>query len=138
MPELNWIFIILAAIVPIVFGAIWYSEGVSQLITGEKSKGRSHPAPAYMLCFLLSIPIAVMISILMSTHEAVDHNPAHIAFHGAMLAAFVVMPVLFIHFTFEGDRSIRNMIYHILYWVITFGIMGAIVGASFPANSVSL
>ena len=129
MPEFNWIFIGVAALVPLLFGALWYSATVSEIVAGEKPEGRTHPTVAYVLCYVAGIPISMFLSALMSTHAEMHQVPSHIAFHGSALAVFVVLPVLLVHFLFEGDRSWRNMIYHILYWVISFGIMGAVIGA---------
>lgn len=129
MPDTNWIAVVVAAFVPVTFGALWYQKGVSALIAGENVGTRKHGFGLYIISILVSVMTAFFISLLMSGHPAEEQNLIHGLFHGAMLTVFAILPAMLIHFMFEGDRSIRNIIYHILFWVICTGIMGAIIGA---------
>lgn len=129
MPELNWIAIIVSAFVPILFGAFWYHPQVSEVLSGQNLRRSKYSLTIYMISVLLPVMTGFFIALLMSAHSAEEQNLTHGAFHGALLAVFVTVPAMTIHFMFEGDRSVRNMIYHIFYWIICTGIMGAIIGA---------
>ena len=129
MPELNWLAIVAAAFVPILFGALWYHPKVSSAISGQPSRKNHQNAVIYIISVVLPIMTGFFIALLMAAHPVDEQNLVHGAFHGALLSVFVTLPALVIHFMFEGDRSARNMLYHILYWIISTGIMGAIIGA---------
>lgn len=50
----------------------------------------------------------------------------HGAFHGILYALFFAMPVLGINALFER-RTLKYIFIHVLYWAITFAIMGGII-----------
>jgi hypothetical protein len=129
MPDINWIAVIVAAFVPIGFGALWYQKAVSSIVAGENVGTRRHGVALYVISVLASVMTASFIALLMGGHPIEEQNLQHGILHGSMLTVFVILPAMLIHFMFEGDRSPRNMLYHILFWVITTGIMGAIIGA---------
>lgn len=129
MVTFNWPAILGSAAIPLFFGALWYSNQVFELITGEKSGNRKHPPLVFIMCYVLGIPMAMMLTAIMSTHEVVDQHAMHGFFHGVMAGTFLILPAFTIHFMFEGDRTVRNMIFHILYWLISLGLIGLIVFA---------
>ncbi len=52
----------------------------------------------------------------------------HGAAHGAILSVFLVMPIFITNGLFE-QKSWKNMLINIGYWLITLAIMGGIVDA---------
>ncbi len=77
----------------------------------------------------MGIPIAYTLNAFYLAHEVHEQIWTHGAIHGTLLGLFVSTPVLAVHFAFEGDRSMRNSLYHIVYWIISIGLIGAVVFA---------
>ena len=97
-------------------------------MTGENPGSRKHKPLTYVLCVVFSIPLAMIIGGIMIGHGAEEQTAIHGGQHGVLLGLFAILPVMLIHFSFEGDRTIRNMMYHILYWVLSLGLMGLVIG----------
>ena len=143
---LNWIAIIVAALVPTALGYLWYGPimGKQWMATTGKTEEwyrEQGNMPMIMgVSFVLSIVLAFAIKIfILTTHgdhiEGCDveglgsHNTfGHGLLHGAMYSAFWLIPVLVINGMFER-RGPKNYWIHIVYWVLACGIMGGIVDA---------
>lgn len=119
--------ILAGGLVPLIFGALWYSKPVYSAIEGTTPKGIRHTPVIYFISFVVSCLITSFIYMLMKSHSIEEQTLSHSLFHGASLSIFTIGPALLVHFMFEGDRSVRNMIYHILYWVITTALIGIVV-----------
>lgn len=130
MSVFNWTAILASSLFPLLVGAIWYRPFVEKIITGSHPSNKSHPISAFVLCLILSIPVAGFISLILSAHPAELVTIPHGAFHGATLLLFTAAPAFLIHFYFEG-KTMRYAIYHILYWVISGGVMGAVSASLF-------
>jgi hypothetical protein len=126
MVTFNWPAILVSAIFPLLFGAIWYSAPIAKLFTSYKGEHKHKPI-VYIICYLAGIPLAMVLTGIMSAHDLADQHAVHGLLHGSMLGVFAVLPVLLVHFLFEGDRSVSNMVYHILYWIISIGLIGTLV-----------
>ena len=98
-------------------------------LSGDKSSNRKHSSIVYVLCYILGIPLALFMTGICGLHDVVDQNAVHGLFHGTMASLFVMMPALAVHFMFEGDRSVRNMLYHIAFWVFSMALIGCIIFA---------
>lgn len=129
MDSFNWTAVLLSSFLPLVFGGIWYAKPIFESITGEKSADRKHPSWVYVLCYFMAIPLALMMSAFYQMHDASEQVWSHGALHGTMLGLFVAVPVLSVHFSFEGDRGWRNALYHMIYWIISIGLVGSVVFA---------
>ena len=129
MVEIYWPAVLISALSPLVFGAIWYSRPVFKIFNGFEWRNRKHSIWVYVVCYVMGIPLAMMMSGFLSTHPVEEQYATHGLFHGIMLGLFVVLPVFLVHFLFEGDRSTRNILYHVVYWIISIGIIGFIIFA---------
>lgn len=132
MSPFNWTAILISSLLPLLVGAIWYVPALEKLFVGSAPEKRKHPMMSYILCVILSIPIASFVSILMSAHPASDVSISHGIFHGVILAAFTIAPAFIVHFYFEG-KSLRYSFYHVIYWIISGGAIGAVVAYFFLA-----
>lgn len=132
--EVNWISIVLSAITPMVVGFIWYHQKVMGTawmhavgMTEEKAKEANMG-----LVFGISFVMSVLLTFFLlgfnngpGQEEAFD-TFGHGAFHGAIVALFVAMPLFVTNGLFE-QHSWKLMFIHVGYWVITLTIMGGIV-----------
>lgn len=101
----------------------------------------------YVLSFMLSIALSALVIHQSGVNSlVVDGTPAmqdmakslinevglryntfkHGALHGVIAAIFFALPVLGINALFER-RSAKYILIHLGYWVITLGLMGAII-----------
>ena len=125
---INWLAVIVSAALPLIFGYIWYSAPVAKLFKSYKGDHKHHPG-VFVACYVMGIPLAILMSRVYSLHDVTYQVLSHGLFHGIMSGALVIAPVMFVHFLFEGERSLSNMVYHILYYVISLGLIGGAIFA---------
>ncbi len=136
---MNWIAILVGAIVPMVLGFIWYNPktfgtawmdamGMSEEERNEK------PNPMIMVGALL---LAAVISFGLSryaghTEEGMSQF-VHGMYHGLMPALFIAVPVLISNSLFE-KRSTKHILINAAYWIVALALMGGTVYALTPAS----
>ena len=142
MPELNYISIIVAALIPNILGAIYYgpllgNQWLSSLnFTSEDMKGRNEPliyGSALLLSFIVSFFLKFIIEM---THKGVGdkgelvfgsfHTFPHGAMHGAGLAIGLVIPIIICLGLFQKTKA-SNIFINCLFWLLCFAIMGGIL-----------
>jgi hypothetical protein len=137
--DTNWLALVLAAASSLVVGFVYYNPKVlgtawmkESGITEEKAKDGNMP-----LIFGLSLIFAFVIS--MHLNYVVGHGDAeygtfgHGAFHGALIALFVGIPILCTNALYE-QRSWKYMLINAGYWLITLAVMGGILSKMLPAQ----
>lgn len=143
MPEYNFLAIAVAALVPMVMGFLYY--GVlfekpwldSLGYTKEYAEG-GNPAIKYGLALLMAFIVAFYLktNIELTHKDVVDgnlilgsfHTFKHGALHGAMTSLLGVIPVIVSLGLFQRNTG-KNIMLNVLYWIITFAIMGGILDA---------
>ena len=142
MPELNFIAIIVAALVPNAFGALYYGPllGAKWLdslgFSEEDMKGRNE-ALIYGSALLLSLIVSFFIKFLMELiHKdlgangelvfASFHNFGHGALHGAGLAIGLVLPIIICLGLFQKAKG-SNILINCGFWLLCFALMGGIL-----------
>ena len=141
--QINWIALVVAAILPLVTGFIWYHPKVLGTawmketgMTEEKAK-TMNPGKTYglavIMAFLLALFIWPMVFLGGAPPDDLHGTEAfltfkHGALHGSMLALFVVLPVFAINSLFEM-KSFKYVAINVGYWVVTMALMGGIVNA---------
>ena len=142
MPEINYIAIIVAGLVPNMIGAIYYGPlfGKKWLdslgFTEEDLKGRKEVL-IYGSAFVLSTITAFFMKFLIElTHKELNasgelilgsfHSFKHGAFHGFFLAVGLVLPVIICLGMFQKQKS-SNILINSIYWVLCYAIMGGIL-----------
>lgn len=153
--EINFLAVLVSAIVPLIIGAIWYSPKVfgtawikASGMTEEKMKS-GNMAVIFGVTFVLSVLLAMSVNGMVVHQVAATQlaftNPdadsfkafmeefgnlhrsfGHGALHGAIGAIFFVLPVIGINALFER-RGWKYILIHVGYWTITLTIMGAIL-----------
>lgn len=153
--ELNVLAIVVAAIVPLFVGAIWYNPKVfgntwmkASGMTEEKIKSGNIAVifgVTLVLSFMLAFSVNGMVIHQIAAEQLAFTNPdseafkafmeefgnvhrsyGHGALHGAIGALFFVLPVLGINALFER-KSGKYIFINVAYWVVTLAIMGAIL-----------
>jgi hypothetical protein len=153
--ELNFLAIVVAAIVPLIVGAIWYNPKVFGTVwmkasgmTEEKMKGANMGiifGVTLVLSVLLAFSVNGMVIHQVAASQLAFTNPdaesykafmeefgnmhrnyGHGALHGAIGALFFALPVLGINALFER-KGWKYILVNVGFWVVTLAIMGAIL-----------
>lgn len=154
--EFNFLAILVAAIVPIFIGFLWYNPilfGNAWMreaeMTEQKMKS-GNMALIFGLTLLLSFILAFFLQNL-TTHQMgafalaqgeLGETPTYLAFmeefgnefrtfkhgalHGVLAGVFLFFPVIAINGMFER-KSWKYIFINAGYWVVSLGIMGAII-----------
>lgn len=155
MEFMNIYAILVAAIVPIILGFIWYNPKVFGIawmrasgMTEEKMKKGNMPV-IFIVSLILSVLLAFSVNGMtihqVSATQLAYTNPdaesflafinefksahrtfGHGALHGAFAGIFFVLPILGINGMFER-QSWKHIFINVGYWTVCLAIMGAIV-----------
>lgn len=140
--SINWLAILVSALIPLVIGAIWYNPKVfgtawmqATGITEDKIKTAS-PAKAYSVAVLLSVLLSfyLYMNVLTGGPDEMRHGQEifmtfkHGAVHGAFLGIFVALPVLATNAIFEM-KSAKYIFINVFYWIVSLTLMGGALNA---------
>ncbi|MGB6269055.1 MAG: DUF1761 domain-containing protein [Olleya sp.] len=154
--EMNYLAILVAAIVPMILGFLWYNPKLfgntwmrEAEMTEEKMKG-GNMAVIFGVSILLSILLSFF-TMLLVIHETgvfgmtegqMDGETTkaflvewagkyrsfkHGALHGGMAGVFFVLPIVAINALFER-KSWKYIFINAGYWIVALAIMGSIIG----------
>lgn len=141
---LNWIPIIVGALVPMFIGAIYYGPlfgkpWMESLGFTEEDLKKANMAVIYGLALFLSFLLSMFTDIFLEiTHKDISdsgelifashHTFGHGTFHGFFLGIFVAIPVLVTNSLFER-RSAKNILINVGYWLLTISLLGGLLDA---------
>lgn len=154
--EFNYLAVLVASIVPILIGFLWYNPktfGTAWMrhaeMTEEKMKS-ANMAVVFGVTLLLSFVLAFILPSItvhqMGAFSLVQGDlgiqPSyeafiaeykdefrtfkHGAFHGVIAGIFIILPIIGINGLFER-KSWKYIFINAGYWIVTLAIMGAIV-----------
>ena len=136
MGSINWLSVIIAALIPMVMGFIWYHKAVfgkawmdSIGMTEEKAKNANMP-----VVFGVSLVMSVLLALFMILNtnspgqEGEYDRFTHGALHGVIVGLFVSMPIMVTNSLFE-QRSFKHMLINVAYWIVTIALIGGVVDA---------
>jgi hypothetical protein len=139
MEKVNFLSLVLASLVPMVVGFIYYHKALfgkawmeSIGMTDEKQKSANMP-----VMMAVSLVMSFLIAFFMmqfcngAGQEGVNgefDTFKHGALHGIIVSLFLIIPVVISNGLFE-QKSWKNILINGLYWMITLAIMGGIVDA---------
>ena len=136
MPQPNWLAIVIAALIPMIIGFIYYHKAVfgkawmnSLGITEADLKGGNMG-----IIFGISLLMSFMMSMFLLGNvdglgqEGKYDTFQHGAMHGLILAIMIAVPVLVTNGLFER-KNFKNLAINALYWIITFTLMGGVLDA---------
>ena len=121
--ELNWLGITLAALVPLVIGAIWYHPKAFGTIWmkglgyTEEDLRKGSIAATFGVTFLMSFTLAYYFAMRYHGHGEESSVLAHAAYHGMMTFGYIGMPVLVTNLLFER-RSWNFILLNVAYWFL--------------------
>mgnify|MGYP003899758655 FL=1 len=135
--SMNWLAILVSALIPLVIGAIWYHPKVfgtawmhTTGITEDKIKNIS-PVKAYIAAILLSVVLSfyLYLNVMIGGPDEMRHGQEpfmtfkHGAVHGVFLGIFVALPVLATNAIFEM-KSTKYICINVFYWIVSLALMG--------------
>lgn len=139
---MNWLAIIVATLVPMVMGALYYGPLFEKTwldslgYTKKDFEGRNDAVIyglALLMAFLVSWSLKMLIELV---HKDVNssgeliyasfHTFGHGAFHGALIAATTVIPVI-VSLSLFQKNSAKNILLNVGFWLICFTLMGGII-----------
>ncbi len=131
---MEFIQLIIAAIIPMVMGFFWYGPLLfknawmkSVGMTEEKAKESNMPI-IFGLSFIMALLLAFFVSHLVRHDPAGLHPFVHGLLHGSMIGIFAAVPVLVTNSLFE-QKSVSNMLINAGYWILTIALMGGLLCA---------
>jgi len=136
MENMNWLSILIATLIPMVLGFIYYHPKVfgnawmaSLGITPETAKKANMTLVfglSFVMAFLLSL--FVLYNVDGPSQEGSYDSFKHGAAHGLILSFFVAMPIMVTNGLFE-QKSFKNLLINLGYWTITLVLMGGVLDA---------
>lgn len=139
MENINWLSLVLATLVPMVMGFIYYHKALfgtawmeSIGMTEEKAKTANMGVVfglSLLMSFLMSFFLLGYVNGAGQEGELGEFDTfKHGAFHGALVSLFLVIPAFITNGLFE-QRSWKNMLINAGYWILTLTLMGGIIDA---------
>lgn len=136
MENVNWLSFVIAVLIPMIMGFIWYHKAVfgkawmaDTGMTEEKAKEAN-----MALTFGLSLVMSALLAFFLINfnngpgQEGEFDTFGHGAFHGVFLGIVVVLPVFVTNGLFE-QKSWRLVLINVAYWIVTFALMGGVLDA---------
>lgn len=138
--ELNWLGIVLGALVPMVLGFIWYHPKVfgkawmkSLKFTDEDMKTGNMPV-IFGLVFVMALTLSYYFAMRYHAHGEDSNMIGHAMYHGFMVFGYTGMPVLISNSLFQKNSAI-NIVINVAYWFVA--VMGiAIVVYALPGAHI--
>ena len=142
MPNINFLAIIVAGLMPSVIGALYYGPLFGKVWLNSMNKTKeemepSNPAIAYGGSMLLSMLLAMSLNFTIGlVHKNVNSagelfidshfSFGHGALHGAMIALMTITPIIVSLGIFHKFNWKTNLL-NVGFWVITLAVMGGIL-----------
>lgn len=134
MESINWVSLLIAAIVPMAIGFPWYHKALfgkawmdSIGMTEEKLQS-GNMALIFGLSFVMSLVMAVFMFQFTNGHEGEYDSFQHGAAHGAILSLFIIVPIFISNGLFER-KPWKNILINAGYWLVTISVMGGVMDA---------
>ncbi len=135
MENINWLALVVASLMPLVVGSLWYNPMTFLKPWQEATGVTDEEAKQGMaVTFLVSTILAFFIAFLLNymLHGAHDHDTAdfmtfkHGASHGVLLTVMAILPVVVSNSMYE-KRSWKYMLINVGYWAVSLALMGGII-----------
>lgn len=139
--DINWLALIVAAVVPLAIGSIYYGPLFGKVwqkevgITDDELKAGNYAKIfGLSLVFAFFIAITLWMQVMMGGAPGEEHgaNPyltfKHGALHGSMIGILLILPIIGTIALYER-KSLRYVLITVGYWTISMAIMGGIINA---------
>lgn len=131
---LNYLAIVVAAVVPMLIGFIWYNPKVlgnawmkAAGLNKEEVQNANMPL-IFGLAFVMAIMAALFLTLYVNHGGPEFQTFKHGALHGTLAAVFLGIPVLATNALFDR-RNFQYILINAGYWIVSFAIMGGILCA---------
>lgn len=141
--DINYLALVVAAIIPLITGFIWYNPKVfgttwmkESGMTEEKAKSMN-PGKTYGLAVIFAFLAASFLwgQVMLGGAPGEAHGAGgnfmsfkHGAFHGVLISIMIVLPVFATNALFE-QKSFKYVAINVGYWVVTFALMSGLLNA---------
>jgi hypothetical protein len=139
MPQPNFIAILIAALIPMLIGFVYYHPKVmgkvwmQSLGITEESLKKGNMAIIFGVSLIMSFLLSFFT--LINVDGPGQEGPIgqfdtfkHGALHGFLISLMVAMPVMVINGLFERKNA-KNLVINLVYWMITLTLMGGVIDA---------
>ena len=134
MPQPNLLAIVIAALIPMFMGFIYYHPKVFGKVWMDSLGLKEEDLKKGNMGVILGISLvmSVLLSMFMLVNvdgpgqEGEFDTFKHGVFHGVLVGFMVAMPVLVTNGLFER-KNLKNLAINTLYWIITIGLMGGVI-----------
>lgn len=134
MENVNWLSLIIATLIPMIMGMIWYHKSTfgnawmkETGLTDEKIAQANMPVTmgvSLVMSFLLAF---FMLNFCNGAGQEGEFDTfKHGVAHGAIVGLFVVLPVFVTNGLFE-QKSWKLIFINSLYWLVVFMLVGGVV-----------
>ena len=136
MPQPNFLAIIIAALIPMIIGFIYYHKSVfgkawmSTIGVTEENLKKGNMAVIFGVSLLMSFLLSwfLLINVDGPGQEGPYDSFKHVLFHGLELGLLVAMPIMVTNALFER-KNFKYMAINVGYWLITLMLMGGVIDA---------
>lgn len=141
--EINWLSVIIASLTPLVIGSLYYHRAVFGRTFGDVSENPTgNKAKIVALIFAFALSLLMSFFMLNFNNDGIDQEGdfdtfRHGAWHGALLAIVIVIPVLVINGYFARSKW-KSTLVHGLFWLLTLALMGGILDAMNHWTNISI
>lgn len=134
MQSINWFSVLLASLVPMTLGFVWYNEKVfgkawmdSLGITREDAK-KANMAMMFSTSFIMSFLVAffLIFNVDGPGQEGQYDSFGHGAFHGLLMGLMIAAPVIITNGVFEMKKW-KTLLINSGYWILSLVLMGGIL-----------
>ena len=134
--SINWLSIIIAALVLLAVGFVWYNEKVFgkawMQATGIKKEDaqKANMAKIFGVSIVMYLFLAwfLLYNVDGPGQEGPYDSFQHGAYHGFLLAMMVALPVLVVNSLFEM-RSWKYILINFGYWLVSMVLMAGVIDA---------
>lgn len=134
MPQPNLLAIVIAALIPMFMGFIYYHPKVfgkawmDSLGLNEEDLKKGNMGVILGISLVMSILLSMfmLVNVDGPGQEGEFDTFKHGVFHGVLIGIMVAMPVLVTNGLFER-KNLKNLAINTLYWIITIGLMGGVI-----------
>ncbi len=129
--DINWLAVLVAAILPMVVGSLWYgplfgkSWTALMELTEEEIKADFNPVKSYGLSFVMALVMAFVLAYVVGMGEGGTTNGM---MYGALLWLGFIVPYGFQSVAFEMKKSPIYLL-SITYNLVVLLLMGLVIGA---------
>ena len=134
MPQPNLLAIVIAALIPMFMGFIYYHPKVFGKVWMDSlglkeedlKKGNMGAIMGISLVMSVLLSFFMLVNVDGPGQEGEFDTFKLGVFHGVLVGFMVAMPVLVTNGLFER-KNLKNLAINTLYWIITIGLMGGVI-----------